>query len=195
MTLPRRLTDVVMPLESDVDRPVEHRATARVLLLSPDDRVLLLEDSDPTAPGSPSFWITPGGGIEAGESPVEAAVRELAEETGIALSAAEFRGPVAARTVVHGYSDTIAVQDETYFVARAPGLEVTSAGLTDEERQTMRGHRWWSSAQLRASTALIWPVGVAALVAAADDPARWPAPLSVAEESTVAAGWALPTDL
>lgn len=44
-------------------------------------RILLLHD-----PYS-GFWTTPGGGIERGESPFDAAVREFHEET-------EYRGPM-----------------------------------------------------------------------------------------------------
>lgn len=47
-------------------------------------RVLLLE----RAPGlrGAGFWAPPGGHLEAGESPVEAACRECAEELGLALA-------------------------------------------------------------------------------------------------------------
>lgn len=52
-------------------------------LLVHKNHVLLLRRSktDPTLPG---LWELPGGKLEFGESPQEAALRELAEETGIA---------------------------------------------------------------------------------------------------------------
>ncbi|PSL05212.1 8-oxo-dGTP pyrophosphatase MutT (NUDIX family) [Haloactinopolyspora alba] len=174
-----------MPLESEIDRPVTHRHTARVVLTGPDARVLLFEDSDPSAPGSPTFWITPGGGVEPDESLLAAAAREVAEETGLHVGAADLRGPAAERTVVHGYSDHIAVQTETFFVAATPEVEVDPARWTDEELRTVIGYRWWSLDELRHTDRPVWPVGLADLVAAVDVPGVWPVPLGVAEESTV----------
>ena len=55
------------------------RPTARVLLIDGRDRVLLFEMH--TADGR-VFWCPPGGGLEAGESHEQAALRELTEETG-----------------------------------------------------------------------------------------------------------------
>ena len=52
------------------------RRAVRVLLLDEADRVLLVRFHD----GERSWWCTPGGGIEPGESAVEAARRELHEE-------------------------------------------------------------------------------------------------------------------
>ena len=49
-----------------------------VLICTMTDEVLLLKRKP-----SPSFWQSVTGTLEAGESPAEAAVRELAEETGI----------------------------------------------------------------------------------------------------------------
>jgi ADP-ribose pyrophosphatase YjhB (NUDIX family) len=46
-----------------------------------DDRLLLVRLTEMTA--SPGAWSLPGGGIDHGEDPAEAVVRELYEETGL----------------------------------------------------------------------------------------------------------------
>ena len=62
-------TFVAVPPE---ERPQRSRRTARVLLIDDRDRILLFADSDPGVPGS-RWWITPGGGIDPGESDASAA--------------------------------------------------------------------------------------------------------------------------
>jgi 8-oxo-dGTP pyrophosphatase MutT (NUDIX family) len=187
MTYLANLTPVIMPLESD-GRPVYERPTARVVVLDPDNRALLINEVDPAAPGRPSYWLTPGGGIETGESPREAAVRELDEEIGLRISADDLRGPIAKRTVIHGFSDRILVQPETFFVVRTHSLEVTPNGLTAIEKQVLLGHKWWSASDLRETAAMIWPAGLVTLVIAHDSPSAWPVSLSTAQESTVPVG-------
>ncbi|HET9257284.1 MAG TPA: NUDIX domain-containing protein [Pseudonocardiaceae bacterium] len=60
------------------------RVSARVLLLDQADRVLLLHVRDPAEPER-HWWELPGGGVEPSETLAQAAIRELAEETGIVL--------------------------------------------------------------------------------------------------------------
>jgi len=55
-----------------------------VVIHTPALDVLLLERA-----AHPGFWQSVTGSLEAGEHPVEAAVREVAEETGIACTAAD----------------------------------------------------------------------------------------------------------
>ena len=61
--------------------PEGARPVARVLLLGPDRKLLLLH-AEHAADGH-RFWLTPGGGLEPHESFEEAARRELREETGL----------------------------------------------------------------------------------------------------------------
>ena len=53
-----------------------------MLVLDAQDRLLLLLIEDPKLE-IPRFWITPGGGVEPGETFEAGARRELWEETGI----------------------------------------------------------------------------------------------------------------
>src|SRR5690606_42109346 len=50
-----------------------------------------------------SWWFTVGGGIDPGETPHQAAVRELFEETGLRLDPAELVGPVIVRSAVFDF--------------------------------------------------------------------------------------------
>lgn len=59
------------------------KLVAKLLVIDPDDNYLLLTRSNhPTFPNDPDL---PGGIIEAGEHPLQAAVRETQEEAGIVI--------------------------------------------------------------------------------------------------------------
>lgn len=60
------------------DVPKGYRPNVGLMLIGPDRRVFVGQRSDSTVPA----WQMPQGGVDPGETPVEAACRELEEEVG-----------------------------------------------------------------------------------------------------------------
>jgi ADP-ribose pyrophosphatase YjhB (NUDIX family) len=141
------------------------RRAGRVVLLDPDGRVLLMRYDDPL-PNGP-HWSTPGGGLEEDEDYPAGARRELAEETG--WTDITLAGEIHRRTIVlrlgHG---RLVRQHERLFLARTARPRREIIGV--DEMHTSDGiaaWRWWSVAELEATTEKIWPEGLAGLIRAA----------------------------
>lgn len=69
-----------------------YRPCAGFMLVNADGKVLVGERIDPGAHG---FWQMPQGGIDKGEEPQQAALRELKEETGIGPDLVEIIAPAS----------------------------------------------------------------------------------------------------
>lgn len=185
----------MLPAPDPDNRPRRSRRTARVLILDSDGAVFLWHDSDPWAEGEPRFWITAGGGVDQGESDHAAAIREVHEEVGLLATAEDLVGPLAERTIVHGFSDVVQHQQEVFYALRADGLHPDTRGQTAEEQVTLQGFRWWTPEELDTTNELVFPTGLGALVRVAHRELAGGVGaggavvvLSEAQESTVDAG-------
>ena len=123
-----------------------------MVVLDPDGRVLLFRYDDPPPMGV--HWSTPGGGIEPGETPRQAAVRELREETG--WSDVAIGAELGSSRRVIKRSAGLLGKHETHFAARvaSPCRPVDGAG---QEVDSIAAWRWFSPAEVAAERHPIWP--------------------------------------
>ena len=134
------------PLDED---GYPHREAARVVLFDESNRLLLAQGHDRDQPER-QWWFTIGGGIMAGETPREAAVRELFEETGIRLDPEGLVGPVLYRRAEFDFLSVTGRQDEWFFLGRTRARALTDDGWTDLERDVIDEQRWWDVEELAA---------------------------------------------
>ncbi|ADB31679.1 NUDIX hydrolase [Kribbella flavida DSM 17836] len=140
------MTDSRLPPSGTVVR----RTTARVLPVRPDGKVLLLHGWDPLKPETP-YWFTIGGGVEAGETVIQAGLRELREEVGILLPPEALGEPVATNTIQFEWGGCRIIQHQTFFAVGVDAVEVTFANQEALELQTISAHGWWHPDALEAT--------------------------------------------
>ncbi len=118
------------------------RRAARVVVLDPEDRLLLINARDPLRRNGPGWWEIPGGGIDPGETSLDAARRELWEEAGIAE--AEIGPCVWTQRVEFTFGGWHFEQDEWVHVARCDGSTRGPRGLEALEALAFGEQRWWT---------------------------------------------------
>lgn len=111
---------------------------AVVLLRDAEDRLLLLRQ--PSAVG----WSLPGGLLQRGEEPADAAARELAEETALLVESAAL-SPATPNAIVYPHAQQV----DWVFTARLPHA---SPELVPDQAEVAEG-RWCADAHLPALTA------------------------------------------
>ena len=126
------------------------RTAARVLPVSPEGEVLLLQCQDPARPGD-LHWISIGGAVDPGENRVEAALRELREETGIEAEARDLTEPIHQGDYRFSWDGVEYINRATvYAMACDRRVQVSLSGLEPGEVGNVLGARWWTPDALAA---------------------------------------------
>jgi len=132
---------------------VKHRPTSRVLLINGNNEVFLLKTHFDPEVGLPPRWLTPGGGLDAGETTLEAAVRELREETGMVVSQEQLGEPILETKGRWDWADGISFHTytDTIYELHVDQFNPDTSGFTQEELRDVLEYRWWNIQELLAS--------------------------------------------
>lgn len=145
------------PLPNDL--PVIERSAVRMVVLDADDRVLLFHTRDTVHRELGEWWELPGGGIDPGETYVDAAIRELREETGIIAGPSQIGPANWRRRASFRHRHRRHLQDEVIVALRlqVPGSAIDESQRLAYEREDYFAFRWWPTPEIVNSGERFYP--------------------------------------
>ena len=119
------------------------RRRASALLLSPEDRLFLFKFEFAFLEHGKTLWVTPGGGVEEGETYEQGLERELFEELGLRATVKKphtyFR-----KMPFKSKSGEEFVSDERYYIVKTENENVLFDHMSAGEKKLTKEGRWWS---------------------------------------------------
>lgn len=144
------------------------RQSARIILLNPHHHIFLMHVARPEAAGfdnasDQSYWITPGGKIESGETVEVTVRRELYEETGIE-NANIITPHIWYNEYTIMYKGSLTLFQEWFFVAHTTENNILIHHYTAAEKDYIGACKWWTLEELSVTKELFYPLNLCELL-------------------------------
>ncbi|AGT32038.1 DNA mismatch repair protein MutT [Geobacillus genomosp. 3] len=124
------------------------RKCARAVIINERNEILLQKFEFRDVAGNKVLWVTPGGGIEENETPVEALKRELYEELGIVVDVLD--EPIFQLDVwIEGKHGSFISREIYYQITIQSDTALSTEQMTRNEKDTLKGLKWWSKDELQ----------------------------------------------
>lgn len=136
------------------------RPSARFIILNKQNEILLFHfHFNSGALSGESYWATPGGGLEPGETYEQASCRELREETGIIRE--KFGAAVAENTfpTLLPNGETV-MAEERFYLVNVSDEELNFSDWTTQEKEVINDHKWWALSELLKTKQQVFPVEI-----------------------------------
>ncbi|MEQ5123118.1 NUDIX hydrolase [Morganella morganii] len=136
------------------------RPSARFFILNKQNEILLFHFRfNSGALSGESYWATPGGGLEPGETYEQAVCRELREETGIIRD--KFGAVAAENTfpMLLPNGETV-MAEERFYLVNVSDEELNFSDWTTQEKEVINDHKWWALSELTETEQQIFPVEI-----------------------------------
>lgn len=159
----------VMPLVRAEDLRV--RRASRIIVKN-GDRILLFEyfHASGALNGQGSYWTPPGGGVKSSETFLDAARRELREETG-------FAGEISDTVLAERYAPLIlntgeiVLAHEQYFLYETSCTQISTDQWTASEQESIKQWKWLGADEF-VGLQNLWPKTLKEIAFSTSD--RWP---------------------
>lgn len=133
-----------------MDQEMRIRKSSRAIVLNKKNEIFLFQYMFDYLEDCKAIWITPGGGLEEGESVEDALKRELFEELGVQIK--EKCPEVYYRNPVYTLKNGEKVQSvEKFFLVILEDEEFSSERRTESEKKRMLAGKWWSAEEIERS--------------------------------------------
>lgn len=127
------------------------RKSSQAILLNPEDKIFLFKFEFAMLSGCNTLWVTPGGGVEDGESFQQALSREIYEELGIEIKG-NFKWIYYRNKPFTTKSGEEFISEERYYLVKIGYSNINFENMDYFEQRLTKDWKWWTVEEIMHSS-------------------------------------------